>query len=419
MSYSTSSESETEQSLSSASLETTLLQCTVIATVVSGETTDFFRDDASESESSREQWSSPRYLGSPVPAPRTMAQVHGASSRTKADHKPGGAGAVATPGHEPQVRPAAEPPESGSAAPSATDPMKLLSQLAAQFQVQQEQQAGMMHQLMEKMMLLQSPNVTSLPPKVNQPRRTEMNAPQAPSHSTAPPVSTRVHQGPPLSASVRQGPPAFSPPPVSPEERMGGYAGPVSPLPEGRGVSPTTTVSRFRGDGPTQTLQFQLARAGQKLGNMEASVYSSGYTAQQKKVADLLAECERHFRSDHVDMAWEEDLSDQVEEAEALCLQKDAELDIARRVEKDKEARRKDLQSILPKGFGTKFHGEPSTWPAFREQFVHVIASMDQSVSASTIKNMIDCPKLKKSVKSIRTGDEVLAELDKVLGHSF
>ena len=136
-------------------------------------------------------------------------------------------------------------------------------------------------------------------------------------------------------------------------------------------------------------------------------------------MADLLAECEMHFRSDHVDMAWEEDLSDQVEEAEALCLQKDAELDIARKVEKDKEACRKVLQSILPKGFETKFLGEPSTWPAFREQFVHVIAQMDQSVSISTIKNMIECPKLKKSVKSIGTGDEVLAELDKALGHSF
>ena len=91
----------------------------------------------------------------------------------------------------------------------------------------------------------------------------------------------------------------------------------------------------------------------------------------EKKVTDLLAECERHFRSDNMDMAWEEDLSDQVEEAEALCLQKDGELDIARRFEKDKEACRKDLQSNLPKGFGTKFHGKPSTWPVFREQFVH------------------------------------------------
>ena len=199
-----------------------------------------------------------------------MAYAHGAGSRTKADHKPGGAGAVVTPGHEPLVRPAAEPPESGSAAPSATDPMKLLSQLAAQFQIQQEQQAaerrlqqerqaqtdGMMHKLMEQMIQLQSTNVTSLPPKVNQPRRTEINIPPVLSHSTFPPPSTSVHQHPPVPASVRQGPPVFCPPPVLPEERMGGYAGPGSPPPDARGGSPTTTVSRFRGDGPTQTLQF-------------------------------------------------------------------------------------------------------------------------------------------------------------------
>ena len=111
MSYSTFSESETEQSLSSASLETTLLQCTDIARVVSGETTNFFRNDASESESSRTQWSSPRYVASPVSAPRTVAQA----GRTKADHKPSEvvpsrAEVVATPGHEPHGRPVAEPP---------------------------------------------------------------------------------------------------------------------------------------------------------------------------------------------------------------------------------------------------------------------------------------------------------------------
>ena len=244
MLYSSSSESETEQSLSSASLETTLLQCTDIATVVSGETTDFFRDDASESESSREQWSSPRYLASPVPAPRTVAGVHGAGSRTRADHEPGGSGPVLTPGHGPPVRQAAEPPDSGSAAPTATDPIKLLSQLAAQFQIQQKQQAeerrlqqerqaqtdGMMHKLMENMIQLQSPNVTSLPPKVNQPRRTEINIPPMLSPSTLPPPSTSVLQHP----TVRQAPPVFCPPPVLPEERMGGYAGPGSPPPDAR-----------------------------------------------------------------------------------------------------------------------------------------------------------------------------------------
>ena len=146
---------------------------------------------------------------------------------------------------------------------------------------------------------------------------------------------------------------------------------------------------------------------------------SSGYTAQRKKVANLLAESERHFRSDNCDMAYEEDLVAQVEEAEDLCLQKDGELDIARKAEKQREQIKKDLQAILPKGLGAKFLGEASSWPSFREQFLHIIASMEQTVSAATIKNLIDCHKLKRSVRSLRTGSEVLAELDKILGHAF
>ena len=201
--------------------------------MVSGETTDFFRDDVSESDSSHEQWSSPRYLASPLPAPRAMVSTHGAGSRTKADHQPGGAGAVMTPGQEPLVRPAAEPPESGSDAHNATDPMKLLSQLAAQFQIQQQQQAaerrlqqerqahtdGMMLKLMEQMMHLQSPNLTPLPPQAYHPGRTEPSVP----------------------ASVRQCPPVFCPPLLLPEERNSGYAGPASPPPDARGGSPTPT----------------------------------------------------------------------------------------------------------------------------------------------------------------------------------
>ena len=66
MSYSSSS-SEAEQSLSSASLETTL-QGTDVTTVVSGETADFFRDEVSESASSHQQWSSPQYEASLEPA---------------------------------------------------------------------------------------------------------------------------------------------------------------------------------------------------------------------------------------------------------------------------------------------------------------------------------------------------------------
>ena len=76
---------------------------------------------------------------------------------------------------------------------------------------------------------------------------------------------------------------------------------------------------------------------------MEASVNSSAYTAQRKKVANLLAESERHFRSDHCDIAYEDNLVAQVEEAEDLCLDKDRELDMARKAEKKREQGKRDL----------------------------------------------------------------------------
>ena len=166
-----SSSSEAEQSLSLASLETTL-QGTDVTTVVSGETADFFRDDVSESASSREQWSSPRYVASPVPVPRAVAPTQVAGGRT---------GAVATPGHQPLARPAAEPPESGADVQTATDTTELLSQLAAQLQIQQQEQIAerrvqqewqaktddMMRKLMEKVVHLQTPNLTSQSPHVN------------------------------------------------------------------------------------------------------------------------------------------------------------------------------------------------------------------------------------------------------------
>ena len=221
MSYSSSSDAE--QSLSSASLETTL-QGTDVTTVVSRETADFFRDDISESASSREQWSSPRYVASPVPVPRAVAPTQVAGGRT---------GAVATPAHQPLARPAAEPPETGADAQPATDTMELLSQLAAQHQIQQQEQIAerrvqqerqaktddMMRKLMEKVVYLQTPNLNSQSPHVNRPRMT----------------------GPLALSSVRHGPSYFCPPPLVPEERRGAYTGPPSPPPDPRGGSPTTT----------------------------------------------------------------------------------------------------------------------------------------------------------------------------------
>ena len=118
-------------------------------------------------------------------------------------------------------------------------------------------------------------------------------------------------------------------------------------------------------------------------------------------------------------MAYEEDLVAQVEESEDLCLQKDGELDIARKAEKQREQSKRNLLSIVPKGLGANFLGEASSWPAFREQFVHIIASMEQTVSAANIKNLIDCRKLKRSVRSLITGSEVLAELDKLWATLF
>ena len=128
MSYSSSS-SEAEQSLSSASLETTL-QGTDVTTVVSGETEDFFRDEVSESASSHQQWSSPRYAASPEPAAASPVPAPGAAVPTQ--RAGGRTGAVATPRNQPLARPAAEPPESGAEAQPATDDMELISQLVAQ-----------------------------------------------------------------------------------------------------------------------------------------------------------------------------------------------------------------------------------------------------------------------------------------------
>ena len=247
MSYSSSS-SEAEQSLSSASLETTL-QGTDITTVVSGQTDDFYGDEVSESASSHRQWSSPRYAdspepaaASPVPAPRAAVPTQRAGGRT---------GAVATPRNQPLERPTAEPPESGAAAQPATDNTGLMNQFAAQLQFQREKQEksdDMMHKMM--MMMTQTQNLILQSPHVDRPMMT----------------------------GVRHGPSDDRPPSLVPEERREAHAGPPSPPPHSRRGSPTSTVSRFRGDGPTQTLQLQLYRASQKLANMEASMFSSAYT---------------------------------------------------------------------------------------------------------------------------------------------
>ena len=102
-----------------------------------------------------------------------------------------------------------------------------------------------------------------------------------------------------------------------------------------------------------------------------------------------------------MDQAYEAEVGDQVKEAEDICAQKDLEMDAARKVEKDTETSKKDLLAILPKGLGSKFYGDEGSWPSFRKYFVNIIANLEPMVAAATLKNLIDCQKLRKSVKPL------------------
>ena len=72
-----------------------------------------------------------------------------------------------------------------------------------------------------------------------------------------------------------------------------------------RGGSPSTSASRFRGDGATHTLALQLQRQAQKLKMMEASPSSTSYKAQRLKVTTLINDSERHFLAKDVDQSYE------------------------------------------------------------------------------------------------------------------
>ena len=122
---------------------------------------------------------------------------------------------------------------------------------------------------------------------------------------------------------------------------------------------------------------------------------------QRKVVNSLLNDAATHFRSKDVDEAYEAELGDQVEVAEDICLAMDQAMDLAVKAVKDAEASKKDLMAILPKGFGSKFHGDPGSWPAFRKTFVTILKNVDPTVAAATIKTLIEDAKLKKSVKSL------------------
>ena len=137
---------------------------------------------------------------------------------------------------------------------------------------------------------------------------------------------------------------------------------------------------------------------------MKASTSSSGYTAQRKNVPDLLIDSERHFLGTNIDQGYEDMLGEQVKEAEDICTQKDLEMDTARKVKKDAETSNKDLLAILPKGLGSKFHGDAGSWPSFRKYFISICENLEPTVAAATMKNLIKDRKLKKSTHLLRTG---------------
>ena len=90
-----------------------------------------------------------------------------------------------------------------------------------------------------------------------------------------------------------------------------------------RGGSPSTSASRFRGDGATHTLALQLQRQAQKLRMMEASPSSTRYKAQRARVGAAIGDAERHFLGTSVDQSYEDQLGEMIENAEVICEQKD------------------------------------------------------------------------------------------------
>ena len=161
-----------------------------------------------------------------------------------------------------------------------------------------------------------------------------------------------------------------------------------------RGDSPSTSASRFRGDGVTHTLALQLQQQAQKLKMMEASPSSTSYKAQRLKVTTLMNDSERHFLAKDVDQSYDAELGKQIEEAEHICEQKDHKLDVAQKAEKEVETQKKDLLAILPKGLGQKFSCDAGSWPSFRRYFVSIIKNLEPTVVAASMKQLIDCPKL-------------------------
>ena len=244
-----------------------------------------------------------------------------------------------------------------------------------------------------------------------------------PPPSASPPVLPRERPlsplAPPLAPGEQggQGGPSRAPltrtRPVS-----GGSAGSEEGL--GLGSVPPTTASQVRGDGKTHTLALQMIRARQVLESLDAHPDSSRYRNQRSKVAKMLEEAERHLREDDdVSTSYEDFLGGEMTTTEEACALKDEECDRASREKKLEEDEKKNLLAALPRGLGQKFSGKAQDWPAFKKTFESIMKTVDPSLAVKHMIALIADPALQKRLQIYTSGEAIIKELDKDLGHSF
>ena len=148
---------------------------------------------------------------------------------------------------------------------------------------------------------------------------------------------------------------------------------------------------------------------------MEASPSSTRYKAQRARVGDG----ERHLLGTNVDQSYEDQVGEMIENVEVICEQKDQELNKAQKAITEVETQKKDLLAILPKWLGQKFSGDAGSWPSFRHYFVRILKNLEPTVAAATMKQLIDCPKLKKVYKTAPDGARSVRRAGLSIGAQF
>ena len=80
---------------------------------------------------------------------------------------------------------------------------------------------------------------------------------------------------------------------------------------------------------------------------------------------------------------------------------------------------KKNLLAALPRGLGQKFSGKAQDWPAFKKTFESIRKSVDPSLAVKHMIALIADPALQKRLQIYTSGEAIIKELDKDLGHSF